>query len=56
MLFWTVVSFIAYSLTYFIVSQIKIRKMRGHIVELRRHRAHLVRKANLKPQFQGINS
>lgn len=36
MLFWTIVSFAAYSIVYFIVSQLKMRKMKKDIHILKR--------------------
>ena len=37
MLFWTVVVFITYSLVYFVVSQLKIRKLQKENYELSLH-------------------
>lgn len=40
-MFFTVVIFIAYALTYFIVSQFKMRKLRSQIIDLKQKNAYL---------------
>lgn len=46
MLFWTVVSFVLYSVVYFVVSQRKMNKLKKTILELRREN---IQKKTLSP-------
>ena len=54
MLFWTVVLFIAYSLVYFIFSQIKMKRLQNDIVALKVNlyeKNHQVQR-KAKPHYQ----
>jgi hypothetical protein len=54
MLFWTVVLFIAYSLVYFIFSQVKMKRLQNDIVALRvnLHEKHRQVTKKEKPRYE----